>query len=361
MIRRRPDLFGLLCTLVDAHLSGAPTPPEVVANLADPRLPWRRLVRLTGVHLLTPAFATCLDELDLAEGLEADLRSYLAAMREAGEARNRGLRADLLRIAKALNAVGIEPVLLKGALRLTDGLFPDDTWRFMHDLDLLVPEATTAEARRALEGLGWPAAAGEEAGASRHELVLVRPDLTARLEVHSVPLEPPHAPLLPAAGLIARSEPLETAGARFRAPSPVDQAIHLVLHAQIQHGHLATGRLLLRDLAELALLARRHGPDLLDSARERLTAAGAALALDHVRHLAAACLPQTAPPAPPTGRLPAVLARRTLVLQRHPHALQIAGPAGHLIASLVRSDLRVPGPRQSFPSDLATFRRKTIW
>jgi hypothetical protein len=34
----------------------------------------------------------------------------------------------------------------------------------------------------------------------------------------------------------------------YLEPAPEDQIAHLVLHAQLQHAHLATGRVLVRDL-----------------------------------------------------------------------------------------------------------------
>lgn len=365
----RPDPFRLLCDIVDARLACRPAAgTPLAATVADSRLPWPRFARLSGVHLLTPALGACLEELGLAGPLPPDLRDYLAAMRAAGEERNRELRADLRRIVAVLNGAGIEPVLLKGALRLVDGLFPGDAWRFMHDLDLLVPAAAVDGARRALDALRWtekPAGDGED---GRHALVLVRPDGLSRLELHDEPLEGPWRPLLDAAGVLARARPRTEGGIAFREPAPADQLAHLVLHAQLQHAHLSTGRLLLRDLAELALLVRRHGAATLAEVRGRLHRHGAGTAVDHALLLAAACLPLSAPPAPPAaGRAARLLARRTLHLQRRPALLAVAGPLGHLGAKLWRLPTASRGtagegsPAVRLRRDLAVFRAKTSW
>ncbi len=366
----RPDPFRILCEVVDTRLAGRAASPALAAEVADPRQPWPRLVRLSGVHLLTPAFGAALEELGLAGSLPPDLRCYLAAMRSAGEERNRGLRADLVRILAILNEAGVEPVLLKGGLRLVDDLFPGDAWRFMHDLDLLVPAPTVGRATRALRGLRWREEGpegGEPGGRdTRHALVLSRPDGSWRLELHDEPLEVGWRHLLDAAGVLAHARRRERDGVAYLEPAPEDQIAHLVLHAQLQHAHLATGRVLLRDLAELALLARRHGNEKLAAARERLAASGAGTAADHMLLVAAACLPLGAPrPPPDAGAAARLLARRALFLQRHPALLAAAGPLGYLAAGLGRA--RGEGgvidgsSRRRLWRDLAVSRAKTSW
>jgi len=153
----------------------------------------------------------------------------------------------------------------------------------------------------------------------------------------------------------------------YLEPAPEDQIAHLVLHAQLQHAHLATGRVLVRDLAELTLLARRYGNEKLDAVRERLAACGTGTAADHMLLLAAACLPLSAPRPPPDAGVAArLLARRALFLQRHPALLATAGPLGYLAAGLGRArddDGRAIGgsSRRRLWRDLAVFHAKTSW
>ena len=191
----RADPFGTLCDIVDTRLAGRPATPALAAAVANPRQPWPRLARLSGVHLLTPAVGAALEELGLAGSIPPDLSDYFAAMRSAGEERNGDLRADLFRIVAILNEAGVEPILLKGALRLVDGLFPDDSWRFMHDLDLLVPAAGVGRSTRALPvGLG-------DGGTGRRGR-----------------RGPPRARPEPARGLLATRAPRRAAGGRLAAP-----------------------------------------------------------------------------------------------------------------------------------------------
>jgi hypothetical protein len=219
-VMTRADPFGPCATSSTRGWPGA-RDPGARRRGRDPRQPWPRLARLSGVHLLTPAVGAALEELGLAGSIPPDLSDYFAAMRSAGEERNGDLRADLFRIVAILNEAGVEPILLKGALRLVDGLFPDDSWRFMHDLDLLVPAAAVGRATRALRRLRWreePPHDDATVGGGRHALVLGRPDGSSRLELHDEPLEAGWRRLLDAAGLLARARRRELAGVAFLEP-----------------------------------------------------------------------------------------------------------------------------------------------
>ena len=62
-------------------------------------------------------------------------------------------------MVSTLNAVGIEPVLLKGAAHLADGIYPDPGVRIVGDVDLLVPAGSAPDALPSLLRSGFVAAA----------------------------------------------------------------------------------------------------------------------------------------------------------------------------------------------------------
>ena len=199
--------FDFLCALVAAGLGLRPVDPQLVAAAAKSDLAWPRLVTLSGVHLLTPALAPALEHEHLRMTVPAELRDYLAAMHEAATLRNDALRAQLEDVGARLNSIGVVPVALKGAIRLIDGLWPDRALRFMHDLDLLVPEDALHDCAATLMACGWarsPAGPGE----AEHHLSLQHPDAAARVELHRQPLAAPYAHLLTAQGMTARASPL---------------------------------------------------------------------------------------------------------------------------------------------------------
>jgi hypothetical protein len=72
-----------------------------------------------------PALAAALRDLDLIGSLDAELAEFLLAVHAANLERNEELRGELAAAVGALNRTGIEPMLLKGAIRLVDDLYPD--------------------------------------------------------------------------------------------------------------------------------------------------------------------------------------------------------------------------------------------
>jgi hypothetical protein len=357
--------FALLCRLVDVRLAKSPPDRALLDTIADPCTPWPRLVTLSGVHLMTPAMAACLIDLALTGPLPPQLEAYLLAMRAAATARNERLASQLHDVARHLNGVEIAPVLLKGAIRLVDGLYPDPAWRFMHDLDLLIPAHRLAVAQTALEEAGWRPMAGE--ADSAHHVTLVHPAAETRLELHREPLAAPCASLLPAARVLARARMLELDGVTVAVPSVEDQIVHLVAHGMLQHAFLFTGRCLLRDVVELVLLMRRTDPAILAAVPERFAAVPSAAgpaAWNVSLDLAAACLPGLAPRARKAGLRTRALVRRMLLQQRSPWLMQLLGPAGWVASLALGWAPGGPAGAGSAARVLerwSVFQRKTRW
>ena len=146
-----------------------------------------------------------------------------------------------------LNRIDIEPVLLKGAIRLFEGLYPDEGWRMLRDLDLLVPEAMLAEAMRAFGDADYePCALHDEV---RRKEGVCQIDLHRELFSGSTQLR-----LLNSGNILNQSSSLVLEHGRVRIPSIEDQLVHLIGHSQIRHRGHAMGKIGLRDLLEAAAL-----------------------------------------------------------------------------------------------------------
>lgn len=87
--------------------------------------------------------------------LERDLRAFvelsLRYAREKAERRRRGI----LLLARAMNAIGVEPLLLKGSAAELGGIYPDPGFRLMSDIDLLVPTEQFQASAAAAEVAGF--------------------------------------------------------------------------------------------------------------------------------------------------------------------------------------------------------------
>ena len=358
--------FTLLRRLIDSWLCQRAIDQDLAAAIADPATPWPRLVTLSAVHVMTPAIATALADPLVAATLPDELRAYLAEIRLAAAERNQSLHAQLEQVATALNEVDIVPVALKGAIRLVDGLWPDQALRFMHDLDLLVPADGLWRGQRRLIAQGWQLAAGLEDGEGHH-VALIHPDAEARLELHRSVLPAPHDLLLPAMRVLARARPVPIGDATLAIPALEDQLVHLVAHGMVHHAFLYNGRFLLRDLVEQALLAQRADPRDLRRARERFATAGLAPAWDVSAALMACCLPGSAVRPMAVDATTRLLVARMLVQQRSPALMGLFGPVGWATARCLGRAVAKPasadgrGALRQAAGRLLMFRRKTRW
>ena len=147
--------FDLICALLRARLRGMPLAPDLGAHFAshpNADLAW---AYVASKHRITPALAGCVHDLGIMSTLPADFRTYLDATAAGNLRNNRAIRDQLHDVVQRLNSFEIVPCLLKGAARLVDGLYPDDSWRFMIDLDLLLPSPEIGTALARLEEAGY--------------------------------------------------------------------------------------------------------------------------------------------------------------------------------------------------------------
>lgn len=227
---------------------------------------WERLVATASGHLVLPALYPALVRFGSIASpravslIPADALEFLASIHAANGARNRMLRTALVRYAAALNAVGIEPVPLKGACTLleADGAAATEpaAWRFLSDLDILVPEREAALAHDIAIRLGYVPSSGDyQPARDAHYPALVSPCDRYAIELHTRVFAEPIMPALETR-IVTEAQVVTIDGARFRLPTPAHRIAHLIGHAQFHHRHWAAGRVHLRNLLDLSMLAR---------------------------------------------------------------------------------------------------------
>jgi Uncharacterised nucleotidyltransferase len=247
MIAARVHPFDLIARVLTERLRGFAASEELRCAVACPDVAWERVLGRASTEYVLPAFAAALRELDLTRPLDPELAAFLEAVHAASIERNGELRDELAAAIGALNRAGIEPVLLKGTIRLLDGLYPDDGWRMLRDLDLLVPHARLADANRALQDAGF--APCEVQGEFRRAGGICQIDL--HTELFAMPRQ---VRVLTAAEVLDRARPVAFGDGRVRIPSVEHQLIHLIGHSQIRHLGHAFGRIALRHRLEAAAL-----------------------------------------------------------------------------------------------------------
>ena len=250
MSARRCQPFDVVSRVFAERLHGCEPSDALRALVRFRTIDWERVVGHASAQLVLPALAAALQDLGLAGSLDEELSAFLDAIHAANIERNSELRDELAAAVGILNRAGIEPVLLKGAIRLVDGLYPDIGWRMLRDLDLLVPEARFAQGTELLQAAGYALAGGiRESVPVRRRGTLVEVEL--HRELFSNPRE---VRLLQAREMLDASRPAAFGGMCVRLPSIEHQVMHLIGHSQLRHFGHAFGRIAWRDRLEAAAL-----------------------------------------------------------------------------------------------------------
>ena len=97
---------------------------------------WELIIEVASFHYVTPALGSCLG----ADGdVQPDVRDYFEFAAALNSQCNEKVLSGLARIAALLNAIDIEPLLLKGAAHLVQGTYPEPSMRILGDVDILIP------------------------------------------------------------------------------------------------------------------------------------------------------------------------------------------------------------------------------
>ncbi len=247
---KRWDAFAAMCGHLRAGLLGG-APPDPAAAVD-----WKLLVEASSHHYVTPALAWCLRD---RSDLPPEIRDYFDAALTLNGRRNERLTEALVRVVTALNAIDIEPLLLKGAARLVDGVYPAATLRFLGDLDLLIPADRSSDAASALMRIGFDAAADAKWDAAHHHLPVLREsDTGACVELHTELSLSPNDAIVPASWFVMNALPFQFHDVRVRLPDATRTVAHNIVHDQLNHANYRWGKFELRQLLDLAMVRKRY-------------------------------------------------------------------------------------------------------
>lgn len=167
--------------------------------------------------------------------------------------RNAQLVAGIVAATRALNAEGIEPLLLKGSGLLVGEIYPHPGMRFAGDIDLLLPEDRVEEARQCLIRAGFRRT-DEADDPERHQLpMLVHPETAIGIELHRHPITRALMPLADGRGVLSRAAPIEHDGAAMLLPAPTDRVLLAIAHGQLKDRGFERGVPPLRAMLDVAL------------------------------------------------------------------------------------------------------------
>lgn len=246
----RWDAFVAVCGHLRAGLLGG-EPRSLADNIS-----WELLVEASSHHRVTPTLAWCLN--DRAD-VPAEVREYLDGILALNSRRNKALLAGLQRIVAACNAVGIEPVPLKGAARLVERNYPASSLRFLGDLDVLIPEERAVDVVAALRAGGFREKPGSGAAPSDHHLpMLYDGEGNGGVELHTELTSGDGAEVMPTSWFNAGTGAHPWQNLQIRLPDPTRSVGHVVVHDQLQHGGYRERTVELRQVLDIAVIRAAH-------------------------------------------------------------------------------------------------------
>jgi len=201
---------------------------------------WPGIIALANQTLLTPALFASLEQAGRIGNVPGDVRDYLQFIRDCNRERNQRLRLQLDEAVTALNAIGVAPVLLKGAVPLfLSQAVPD---RITSDIDLAVAARDEPLAQACLEELGY-VGVPDGRGMARDRDV-------GMLELRAY-----------RADGLGRPKLVQQGGLSVKIPPAQSRALHWIVHDLLKEGDYWRGRIDLRHMYDLAQLAESEAID----------------------------------------------------------------------------------------------------
>jgi hypothetical protein len=186
------------------------------------------------------------------------VRRYFDAVLMLNGRRNEKLLKGLARVAAVLNAIEIQPVLLKGAAHLVEELYPARCLRVVGDLDVLVAENRLESAAAALQRMGFRAGGPAQPENHHHWPMLFDPETGAAVELHTSALHRRSEHIMPAARFHRNTRSVTFRGARVRLPDATRTVGHNIIHDALDHEGYLHQRVELRQLLDLVMIRTRH-------------------------------------------------------------------------------------------------------
>jgi hypothetical protein len=321
-LRDQPELTLLL------RLSETELAPETVQairrflNAHRKTLDWGRFLHLAGRHRLLPLSGRNLIKYGLAKDEDDQLllpyRQVFAGAYLGNRARNLVLHEEYGRVLRALNEAGLPYLVRKGAA-LDLQVFADLGARQSNDLDLLIDRPEVTRFAKVVEPLGYVQGNLRSNGsvepysrraqlywATRINNSLPFIKASGTIEVDHFKLDPCHditqrasAATVPNVDLFERSVPLTIGGVPARTLDAIDhlldQCLHLYKEATALY-YLESGKgLRLRQLADVATLARAWPVARWDDLVSRAQGYAAAAEIYYTLHFTALIFPGSVP------------------------------------------------------------------
>lgn len=227
------------------------------------RVEWGAVVKIASQQMVITSVWSALRAKGLDDLLPEDLRVYLCEVHRLNAARNRAIGEQLEELLSQWNAVGVEPILIKGSAFLFTGVLKDPGDRMMMDLDVLASGEDAQRMTEASLSRGYEYLHENSPLAGRQHLTpLVRNDRPVSVEIHVRLAKEWQPQWVTPEEAYRRSSTRMMNGLHFRVLAPCHGAFLTMFHSEALHAGYRRHTLSLRSLWDFALLTDHYGEHL---------------------------------------------------------------------------------------------------
>ncbi len=206
---------------------------EIQYRLTRDDFSWRSFIDIANAYFVATGIWSGLTSKGLEILLDDEPRQYFSELHALNLNRNKHLRKQLIQAIGILNAVGITPLLLKGASQLVQPIHIDIGSRLIADLDILIPPNKLSLAVDALTDEGYEEAEIQyDLKKLHHWAPLIRRSEYGEIELHHQALNRFVTHVMPTQRIIKNAEPGMMDGVQFLLPCPTHSIVICLLHSQ---------------------------------------------------------------------------------------------------------------------------------
>ncbi len=236
-----------------------PTSADLKAHVTAPGFNWGAIISKASNEYVLPILGHRAKVIGIHDLLPVEIRTLLTVVQNSNGERNRWTLDEAVEVAKLLNAIGIQPVALKGLAYLLSGTYSDISHRYLSDIDLLLTENDLSSALPHLLKFGYVEDTNDIFANFRHHLPSLRRKDRPFIELHRQIGLGVCNRILPSSAIIAGAGKVVYQGAEFLIPSPSHLIVHLVLHSQLSHTYYDRIFPSLRSFVDLSHLFTHYG------------------------------------------------------------------------------------------------------
>lgn len=247
--------FAGKCLSLDDHPEFV---QEIVRLCKSELIDWQRFVELCNGHLILPLVYLKFRSYDLLRHLPEELATHLEDIFELNYHRNKQILQQLDAITRTLNKHGVEPLFLKGAAYLLDGLYSNIGERILSDIDFLVQEKDYLLSAKLLENEGYEMVEpfSGDIATEKHYPRLYHPDYISIVEIHRLPVKKDYQHWFNTGLIETEKKPVGSLSGCY-VPSDNHKIVHNFIHSQLANEGYLYGTVSFRDLYDLYLLSKR--------------------------------------------------------------------------------------------------------